>query len=169
MSAAGVAATLPIWTALAVSAVSTIAEAKKVAKKLKNSGNPEGRWKWAKNPGDGVNYAVFQCNAHKDCDHQIMVRKQHDGFGFKEKGEHAKEAKLKRRVNSTLGFDDEEMLKKEVDAGAKPAGIFSSMTKAKMRALVDEGEDPLSSEHKNETGGLKGTITICISDVLVHR
>ena len=34
-----------------------------------------GRWKWAKNPGDGVTRAVFQCNAHKKAGRRAQLKK----------------------------------------------------------------------------------------------
>ena len=113
-----------------------------------------GKWKWAKNPGNGVRRVVFQCNAHKDCG---MLKRAVDldgQFFIQVKGNHSDEPKLSKRANSTLTYEQEEALTAAVNAGGRPAAMRVAMTKTKIEELKCNGLDPL--DHKKPNGGLEG-------------
>lgn len=117
-----------------------------------------GKWKMARSPGNGVTNRYFVCNAHKSCGRMLKVQKQDDNmFCILLKGVHTTDPTFGKRKNSTLSWADEDRLKRAVDQGAKPGGVFVSLTKAKMEELQKDGMDPL--EHKMEDGGLEGEHT----------
>jgi hypothetical protein len=129
-----------------------------------------GRWRWAKNPGDGRLRSSFQCNAHEECTKLIQVKLLHDGsFALQETGEHTLVVKEKRRVNSTLSFTHEAEVRKAVNQGAKPAGILLSLTLEKEAQLEDAGQGVF--DNKKEGGGLEGArlldtcVLVCITHV----
>ena len=89
-------------------------------------------------------------------------------YFIQKKGIHTEEPKLKKRKNSILSYADEEALRDHMDAGTRPAKMHTQMTKKKARALIAQGLDPLSEEHKRPEGGLKGEwrYDTCITCVL---
>ena len=150
-------AAAPKWITLATLDVSTMKEAKKIAKEHKDEQNPIAEWKCnVSGPGDGKRHAVFVCNAHEDCTCFVRVVIKGGEYLLQKKGEHTEEQKLRRRKNSTLSYVEEEVLADHMDAGTRPAKIHTQMTKKRARALMAQGLDPLSEEHKRPEGGLKG-------------
>ena len=147
-----------VWITFAAAAVGNIADGKKALKAHTDEQNPTAQWKWAKNPGNGVTRACFQCNAHENCTKEIRVVEIDGDFCFQEKGKHTLVDKLKKRKNSTLTNKEDDMLKLMLDAGSKPGGVLVAMTKKKLKELKDDGENPLDEEHKREEGGLAGAM-----------
>jgi hypothetical protein len=129
----------------------TMVEGKAAAKSRE-----ERRWKWASSPGDGKKFAVFVCNAHKDCGRLVRVMLTDGNFWVQSKGDHAEERSDKKRSNSTLTFAEDVALRTAVDSGSRPAGHRVAMTKIKSTELKALGEDPLN--HKLPDGGLKGEL-----------
>ena len=121
-------------------------------KKLKASGAK--KWKWAKTPGNGRTYAVFQCNAHEGCTHLRMAAKCDEKFIIKETGEHTEVVKLKKRSNSALTFAEEDAVRGAITGGTRPAALLVTMTDKKAEELRSEGKAPL--DHKDQDGGLEG-------------
>ena len=114
----------------------------------------DAKWKWSKTPGDGVTRAQFQCNAHTDCKCEMRVVKIEGLFHLQAKGEHSEATNLKKRANSVLTFEQEETVRKQIDTGAKPGGILTSLTKTVGADLRLAGMNPLL--HKKAEGGLEG-------------
>ena len=117
----------------------------------------DGKWKFAKSPGNGVTNRYFVCNAHKDCGRLLKVGKKDGMFCIFLDGEHTVEPSFGKRKNSTLSWADDDRLKRAVDQGAKPGGVHVSLSKAKALELEQDGLDPL--EHKKDKGGLEGEHT----------
>ena len=88
---------------------------------LKNSGSK--KWKWAKSPGNGQSYSVFQCNAHVDCGHLRMAARLDGSYVIKECGTHGAEENLKKRKNSPLTFSEEEAVRSSITSGTRPASL----------------------------------------------
>ena len=158
----------PLWMTVSVIAASNMKEAVSAAKKHKSQANPQGHWKWSNNPGNGKTYSVLQCNAHKHCPHQLMVKLEDGQFLLKEKGDHAEELNLKKRSNSGLTFTEHAAVVDQVNSGARPAGILSAMTSRKAKELKEAGEDPADEKHKREEGGLKGVCTMYVLSILLQ-
>ena len=138
-----------MWTTLAVDAFETMQNAKTALKAYGDA-----KWKWSKTPGDGVTRAQFQCNAHTDCKCEMRVVKIEGLFHLQAKGEHSEATNLKKRANSVLTFEQEETVRKQIDTGARPGGILTSLTKAVGSGLRHAGMNPLL--HKKAEGGLEG-------------
>ena len=158
-----------VWITLLAADVPTMKEAQQMAKNHRDEENPSAKWKWReKGPGDGKRFAVFQCNAHKDCTCFVRVARVAGEYFIQKKGKHKEEPKLKKRKNSTLTYADEEALRDHMDAGTRPAKIHTQLTKKKARELIAQGLDPLSEFHKRPEGGLKGEwrYDTCITYVL---
>ena len=115
----------------------------------------DGKWKWAKPPGDGRRFAYFQCNAHVDCLRLLRVSGSPGSFTISFKGEHLTKGLTKgKRSNSTLTWEADEKLRSAADMGARPAQLRVTMLKEKSELLKVAGEDPLA--HKAPAGGLEG-------------
>ena len=117
----------------------------------------DGKWKMARSPGNGVTNHYFVCNAHVSCGRMLKVSRVDGAFAIFLKGEHTTEQTFGKRKNSTLSWEDDDRLKRAVDQGAKPGGVFVSLSKAKVEELHKDGLDPL--EHKKDDGGLVGENT----------
>ena len=89
-----------VWITLLAADVPTMKEAQKMAKSHRDEENPSAEWKWReKGPGDGKRFAVFQCNAHKDCTCFVRVARVEGQYFIQKKGKHKEEPKLKKRKN----------------------------------------------------------------------
>ena len=73
----------------------------------------DGKWKWAKSPGNGVRNAYLQCNAHKDCGRMLQVKKVDGLFCISYRGEHSIIPTFGKRKNSILSWEDDAALTTE--------------------------------------------------------
>ena len=156
---------MDVWTAVDLEPFLSMEAGKANAKQL-----PPRKWKWHRAPGDGVNQAVFACNAHKNCTHLCMVKRVDGEFRLFLKGRHTSEDNLYPRTNSPLTFDQRKALVDGKNTGARPAGMRVSLTLAKEAELQEAGKDPLL--HKNEDGGLEGEAyrdAVCRSEYVIGR
>ena len=141
------------WTATGLPIAPSMKSAKMA---LRKSG--DGKWKTAKQPGNGTTWSVMRCNAHLDCAHFRAIKKVGAAlFCIFEKGLHTVEPTLKRRANSILNWDDETALRSGVTMGNTPGQVHVSLSKEETKRLKAAGEDIL--KHKRDEGGYKGAQT----------
>ena len=119
-----------------------------------------GKWKWAKAPGDGRTRAFFACNNHTTCAAsagKLMRCVQQGGiFVLQEKGDHGSDLSPFKRANSVLTWDEEKSMKFALSTGGKPGALHTVFTTDAAQVLEDAGEDPLL--HKRPEGGLAGEL-----------
>ena len=140
------------WMLCGIAPSATMAEAKAVAHRQE-----DGKWKWAKPPGDGVRTVYLMCNAHVGCLRMQRISKDGAGlFNIWAKGNHGEEINLKRRKNSLLTFDEEAALRTAMDSGVRPGAFVVAQTKERLTTIKDAGEDPLA--YKKPEGGLEGSV-----------
>jgi hypothetical protein len=139
------------WIAVGAQTYDTMSEGKASLKKMEG-----GKWKWAVPSGDCVTQSRFVCNAHVECSRMLRVYLSDGRCIIQGMGEHASQANMKRRLNSTLSFDMESRVRESMDQGGKSAGLLVALTNTKVMELKEQGLDP--DEHKEEEGGLIGAL-----------
>ena len=141
------------WTATGLPIAPSMKSAKMA---LRKSG--DGKWKTAKQPGNGITWSVMRCNAHLDCAHFRSIKKVGAAmFCIFEKGKHTSEPTLKRRVNSILNWEEELTLRDAMQLGNTPGQVECTLSLKVSRQLKEAGEDIM--QHKRRDGGLKGVHT----------
>ena len=120
----------------------------------------DGKWKWAKQPGNARTRSVFTCNNHATCAAnagKLMRCVQQGGvFILQEKGDHGSLLSPFKRSNSVLTWDEEKSMKFAMSTGGKPGALHTVFTTDAAQVLEDAGEDPLL--HKRPEGGLAGEL-----------
>ena len=117
-----------------------------------------GKWKWAKPSGNATTTAYFVCNEHVGCERLARISCVGGVFYTCMTGEHTLLATHGPRINSTLGWMDEERLVNGLNEGARPAAVRSSLLEDESRRLQSVGVDPLSCT--DDGGGLAGEKTM---------
>lgn len=109
---------------------------------------------YRKNPGNGKRLANFVCNSHKDCPVRVRAVQQQGAFHVQSLlgVEHSSTAKEKKRVNSKMTIEQEDILRSLVDAGTKPASIVVSLTTKEQNKSTNHGR----AASKRMEGGLTG-------------
>ena len=135
-------------------------DAMDAAKTIEHGGN-KGRWKWNKDKGMG-SHSLKVCNAHRKC--QVKMRALLMGSDMwclqvTDVVHNVGEVNVFRSMKAKFTFEEEELLKEQINLGKKPKAMLNNAT---LKGITAGG-----AKKKEDGGGLEGKrMYTCINSVL---